>query len=195
MARIQVNLVRNGVQYTLTDEADGIPASEFATGFAEEIDALVGSGVFQLPTAAVAGPSKTSAPAQGDTTGLNYFNAVQLRVFRAGDKVSVEFYGNEYKQPVDDFFTTKIPNWDVAKVVEMFQKVDPKWSAEHFQNGKKYNYEVRVAWKYGKTNSRGNQYKDVVGLYNVNDTPQSTDEFAEVSEPELPLDEPSDIPF
>lgn len=200
MAKLTTNLLLNGQQVTLSVESDGQTEPEFLDNFRDVVGYALGNGyekptaIASLPTGPSAKSGNQSAPVNPE--GLNYYDAVMFEVSRNGDGCTIQFYGNDKKQPVNQFpFGAKVPNWNVDKVVEMFQKVSPQWQASHFQNGKKYNYPVRVAWKLGKTNSAGNQYKDVVALYAPDGADAEPVQAEAPAQPELPSTEPEDIPF
>lgn len=190
MARIQTNLMKDGVQYTLSDEANDIPVAEFAAGFAAEIGVLVEDGLFQLPVV-----TPMTAPAQqataGDDDGIHYDTFVQVRVLPKGaGKVDVEFFGNSHKQPVDDFFTVKAPSWSEVNLAKLFLEVKPNIEPEFFTRAGTYSLTAKVGWKYGRVNSSGKRYKNVVGVYPLQGLTGDVEE-APAQEPEFDVE----IPF
>lgn len=197
MAKLSTNLLLNGQQVTLTVDSEGQTETEFLDNFRDVVGYALGNG-YDKPTAIVPAPVGTAQGTPVNPDGLNYYDAVMFEVSRKGDGCTIQFYGDDKKQPVNQFpFGAKIPNWKLDSVVEMFQKVSDNWKAGHFQHGKKYMYPVKVAWKEGDVNSAGNRYKDVVALYPPDGEPVAPKpvepEMPEV--PEMPSTEPFDIPF
>lgn len=189
MPRVQVNLVKDGVQYTVSDDtsADGIGVAEFTADFASEIGILVESGGFSLPTAPAPMPVGGPAP----TGGQIFKPIVQIRVLPEGEgKCSVEFYGDTFKQPIDDYFTVKAVKWTTARLVGLFKPLKPAITEDFFEKAGKYKFECNVGYTLSdKKNSAGNPYKDIQSLQG--EVTQSAPE----QEPEQQMEEPDDIPF
>lgn len=199
MATLRTNLVipeLNGLQVTLTEaSAEGQDPIEFATDFKAAVMTLIGTEVFGAPTAAKTMPAGNSgASAQSQSSGdLQRSKIVQIKVIPASaTTATVEFYGNEHKQPVDEYFTCKIPNWKIETIVDYFKKLKPAVTPDFFTKAGTYNMDCEILWSYGRENSRGNRYKDFKGFV--------VEEFGDEATPEPVIEdagppEPDDIPF
>lgn len=99
-------------------------------------------------------PQPPAQPPQGGGT----FNICKVEVApRADGKVDLKFYEANHKYP--DIYTARSAE-DACTLLAPCGGFVP----EHFSAAATYNIACLIDWKPGKTNSRGNPYKDIVTL-------------------------------
>ncbi len=90
-------------------------------------------------------------------------NCVMVEVLpRTDGKVQINFYGNEHKQPVDQFPALKFVGTP-AKAAILLGGVTPYKEAQ-YEKPWKAAVKWLVYWKLGRETAGGNRYKDVLGV-------------------------------
>ena len=111
-------------------------------------------------------PTPSTAPVQPATELVSgTLTCVRLNVTPVvGGKVSLKFYGNDRKQPINEF-PTLTNTLTVEKAIEMFAPLGP-WEAAHFAAASNYDVKFYVEWKQGRDvpNKPGKHYQDIIGL-------------------------------
>jgi hypothetical protein len=115
-----------------------------------------------------------------------------------GRKVTVELYGDEFKQPRNDYATLFLNaseggRWDIAKLIELFSPYHTFLPATFTQAGT-FNVDFTVEYhESSRTNSKGNPYLDVDRIIVAEGAKKPS--RGEAPAPPPPVEEPADIPF
>ena len=125
--------------------------------------APVTSSTPQPVTTAVA-PAPTSAAPIQPQPELQYFIAVRMKITPVeGGKTKLEFFGNDRKQPVNDF-PTLVATSTNDRVIEVLKSTGA-WELSHLQVVKTFETYYKVYWKEGKIRPDGkSHYKDLVKI-------------------------------
>lgn len=95
--------------------------------------------------------------------GVFTFKAVQMRVTPVeGKKAKLEFFGDDRKQPVNDF-PTMICTLSIDRAIEALAPTGG-WTAQHLSVAKTYNVVFLVDWKEGREYKPGKHYKDLASI-------------------------------
>lgn len=101
---------------------------------------------------------------------IQQFNCAFMKVLpQSNGKTKIEFYGNDRKQPRNEFPTLVIQNTPQA-LAAAFKNNSPEWTDAHFTSAWETAVNFPVAWKYGKVNENSkkepkDRYKDFVAVY------------------------------
>jgi hypothetical protein len=194
MARLQTNLVLDGQQVTLSVDSGEQSETEFLDNFKEILGHALTNG-YSKPTAPAA------APASGSAAGANDIIWKPVSEIVCGiappDKDGkargfIEFFGDDIKQPRNDYFTVK-SMWTPDKLVELMSDVG-NFTEQHFQQPGTYKLRAEVGYRLSsKLNSAGNPYKNVAAVRKIEGAPAAQVEAVQ-EQPPLP-DPTEDIPF
>lgn len=123
-----------------------------------------------IPSGAPMTPPSASAPAgappvppttQPELRLLHVAKVVMTPV--VGGKVTIAFYSDERKQPVDDY-PSLTNTMSVENAIGLFSAIG-QWTAQYFAVAQEYMVNFKLVWKEGRANPKtGKPYKDIVRL-------------------------------
>lgn len=192
MPKLSTNLLLDGVIVGYTREAaDGETPADLFENFKAEIYSAIEAGYTKVTTNALPPASTPASAASAPTSnaGLQSLKIVYFEVEpKAGGKATVKLFSDDRKSPRNDFPSLSVNNWKAEDIVKLFAQVKDL-DETFFATAGKYTPDqpFTANWKYGKTNSSGTQYKDVVSLHGSTNV--------QVEEPAAEDYELEDIPF
>jgi hypothetical protein len=136
-------------------------------------------------------------PAAGRASGLS-MHCVSMDILpKPGGVVNIELFGDNYKQPRNDYATlylnTSGDRWTVEKLIELFKPYHT-FLPQTFTQAGTFNVDFTVEYHESKkTNTKGNPYLDVDRITVAEGAKKAS--RGEAPAPPPPVEEPPDIPF